>query len=195
MKTFASLMLLVSVFVVSFVNRSYIGLPLYFGLFALMPLWVWMFYAGGYRITPERVRKVRKEPFDCSFMATRTNRLQGQTEYGRLIVTPNTVDFYVRSKHRHVPCELAWTIPVSRLRSFALEKGDMGRYTLTFMTDDGEVTFGLRKMEDGKEVLMKALGWDQVPGYGPVSVSGEAADAPSFDEAVRQAGNKRSQDI
>lgn len=186
MKTFASFMLLVSVFVVSFLNRSFIGLPLYFGIFALMPLWVWMFYAGGYRLTPERVRKVRKEPFDCSFMATRANRLQGQVEYGRLVVTSASVEFYVRSKRRHVPCELAWTIPVGELRSFALEKGDMGRYTLTFMTDDGEVSFGLRRMENGKEVLMKALGWNQVPGYGPVSVSGDAAEAPSFEEAVKK---------
>ena len=81
MKTFASLMLLVSVFVVSFVNRAYIGLPLYFGMFALMPLWVWLFYAGGYRVTPAQVEKVRKEPFRYSFMAIRSNRLQGQSEY------------------------------------------------------------------------------------------------------------------
>lgn len=187
MKTFASLMLLVSVFVVSFVNRAYIGLPLYFGMFALMPLWVWLFYAGGYRVTPAQVEKVRKEPFHYSFMAIRSNRLQGQSEYGRLVVTSSSVEFYVRGKRHRVPCERVWSIAVDQLRSFALEKGEMGRDTLTFMTDDGSVSFGARKIEGGRQGLMEALGWSRVPGYGPVSVEGSAAEAPSFDEALRQA--------
>lgn len=185
MKTFASLMLLVSVFIVSFIDRSYIGLPLYFGLFALMPLWIWLFYVGGYRVTEKQVRQVRKEPFPVSFMATRASQLQGQVEYGRLVLSPTTVEFYVKSRKRHVPCEKVWSVPTDQVRSFALEKGDMGKYQLTFMLDAGEVHFGLRKVEEGKEKLMQALGWSQLPGYGDASVSGEAAEAPSFEEALK----------
>lgn len=187
MKSFATFMLLLSVLAVSFLNRAVIGVGLYFGIFALMPLWIWMFYYSSYVVTEKQVRQVRKDPFSCSFMASRVSPLKDSVEHGRLVVDRSGVEFYLLDKDRSRPVKKAWSLKTKEIRSFAVGKVEGSKSGVIFYLDGADATFYAFHAEKRKAAIMQALGW-QAQEVKPtlVDVGGEAADAPSFSEALKE---------
>lgn len=190
MKNFAIFMLLLSIAVVSFVNRAFLGLPLYFAVFALMPLWIWMYWHGSTYVAEDAVRRIEKSPHVLSFMAGRVPPFGGEIERGRLTVGPSGACFYVRGKGK-LPPSLAWSLPVGEIASFGIGTVLGKRKGIVFYTKSGEASFTAAKLEGRTEEFQRALGWRSLPQVPQkVEVYGEASDAPSFDEAVRNASGK-----
>lgn len=193
-RTLFAVLMLVSVFIIAFINRQWLGLPLYYAQFPLLALWAYLFWYFSYAVSEKKVRRVKKEPFDLSYQAGMVPASgSGSVQQGRLVITKDAIEFYTLSREEDTPCARFWWISSDKLASFSVGTV-LGRARgITFTTKKGNYAFTARKAD--KEAITHALGWDKAPGRNAESPStaGEAASAPGFDEALRKS-RKESED-
>jgi hypothetical protein len=194
MKHVAQFMMLASVFVIAFINPSALGKPLYYSLFPLLFFWVWVFYQTSYVVSEKKVRKVRKEDFSCSFNCGMVPQVgSGDLRRGRLVVTKEGLDLYtlLEKPEKGVPCERSWHLDIKEIRSFGIGSVLANRPGVIFYLDEGDVRFVHYGAKKEKDAITKALGWDEIPKKPEnVTVSDEAASAPSFTEVNKRQGDE-----
>ncbi len=191
MKILLKMLLLGLTLVVVFISPAYIGIVAYYMIFPLLFVLVFLYYIVSYWVSDTDVRNVRKEEYTLSLFCGKVPPTgDGDLTRGRLVITEDTVKLYQRlqkGRTKKTPCEEVWSLEVSDIRSLAVGKVLGLRKGLTFYLDDSSVSFLSGKAIKQKEVIIKALGWDEVPLIPQiVEVSGDASEAPSFAEMDKE---------
>ena len=191
MKILLKMLLLGLTLVVVFISPAYIGIVAYYMIFPLLFVLVFLYYIVSYWVSDTDVRNVRKEEYTLSLFCGKVPPTgDGDLTRGRLVITEDTVKLYQRlqkGRTKKTPCEEVWSLEVSDIRSLAVGKVLGLRKGLTFYLDDSSVSFLSGKAIKQKEVIIKALGWDEVPLIPQiVEVSGDASEAPSFSEMDKE---------
>jgi len=185
MKTLAKAVLLISVFLVTFLTPAKLGRAVYFGLFGVMFLCVWVWFYFGYYLSEKQVRKVCSHPFAFSLscgMVPLTGG--GDLIRGRLVITEEVLELYRKGENKEEKCVLAWSLDVRSIRSIGFGKVLSSYPGLFVYVDSGDVRFVSYKAKKQKNDIIAALGWKNIPNKPmDVTVEGEAASAPSFHDA------------
>ncbi len=176
MQILIKLVLLALTFFLVFVNPAYIGKAVYYSFFPVLFLLVGWLYRISYLVGEKDIQRVTDEPFSYSLFCAMVP-LDGQEDLkrGRLIVTETHLKLFQRTKSKKEPCKMTYSLPIAQLEGISVETVLGNRKGFTFHLESHNVSFVYRKAEQEKNLLIKALGWQEEPNVGE-----DASRAPSF---------------
>jgi len=183
--------MVVSTFIIAFIPRQTIGLPLYFACFPLLLLSGCLYIRYYYYVGTREVKKMFKGQDVYSLSCCRASREDKQIqERGRLVVSNDSVYFLVKQRGK---------------LTFSLQEkiNDLDSFTTGYLKDEQygfflhkgieDIEFSCKDIDKKRDSFINALGWDEeIPINEEVVVKGKAADAPLFTDVNQKKKSKEN---
>jgi hypothetical protein len=184
--------MVVFTFIIAFVPRTTIGLPLYFACFPLLLASGCFYIRYYYYVGNREVKKMFQGQDVYALSCSRASREDKQIqEKGKLVVTADSVYFLVKQRGK---LTFALQEEINELDSFTTGFLKDEQYGFFFHKGIEDIEFSCKDIDKKRDSLIHALEWDEeVPTNEEVMVKGKAADAPLFTEVNKKMKSKGPQ--
>ena len=168
MKTIVRILILLEFAAIIFVPGIYMSrlllIPMFLSMFGLVVLyWFAMFWVS----RKDAVKVLEKEPESDFYVGKLPANPSADLVRGRLCFMDGRIILLQRTEdriHRQTPCKEVWSADIADITSAGFGKVLPARNGFILYMNDDEVRFTCSKLAKHRELLYKALGWQNPDG-------------------------------